>query len=144
MLTSLASASSSSGLTPAQVLTAYSAASFANGGSGQTIAIVDAYNDPNVASDLKTFDAKYGLATANLTVVNESGGSSLPSSNAGWSLEISLDVEWAHAMAPSANILLVEASSDSLTDLLSRREIRRGRVRGDLPGQRGFDELGHQ
>jgi subtilase family serine protease len=107
-------------------------------GTGETIAIVDAYNDPNIASDLATFDSSFGLApltpsatvggsTPTFTVENESGqalGSTggtgtAPSTNSGWALEISLDVEWAHAIAPGANILLVEANSSSFSDLFS-------------------------
>lgn len=88
-------------------------------GSGQTIAIVDAYNDPKITSDLGVFDQQFGLsAPPSLKVVNGNGSSKLPATDAGWAGEISLDVEWAHAMAPGANILLVEANSDSLTDLM--------------------------
>jgi subtilase family serine protease len=114
----------SSGLTVSQIETAYALTGVtgSNGtaaGAGQTIAIIDAYNDPDIKSDLATFDSSMGLPVANLTVVNQSGGTSLPASNASWSLEISLDVEWAHAIAPGANILLVEASSSNLNDLLA-------------------------
>ncbi|MGA3068471.1 MAG: S53 family peptidase, partial [Tepidisphaeraceae bacterium] len=92
----------------------------AGNGSGQTIAIVDAYNDPNIASNLATFDSTWGLAAPpSLKVVNESGGSSLPAANSTWDLEISLDVEWAHAMAPGAKLLLVEANSANMGDLLA-------------------------
>ncbi len=116
-----------SGFSPGQISQAYgfNQIYFANGaikgdGSGQTIAIVDAYNQPNIASNLQTFDAAYGLpAPPNFWVVNENGGSSLPAANQGWGLEISLDVEWAHAMAPGANILLVEANSSSYDDLMA-------------------------
>src|SRR5262249_3435777 len=66
-----------------------------------------------------TFDAKYGLPTANLTVVNQNGGTSLPQANASWAVEISLDVEWAHAVAPGAKIVLVEANSASLSNLMT-------------------------
>ena len=93
--------------------------SITGNGAGQTIAIVDAYNDPNIASDLATFDAKFGLPAANLKVVGETGSTKLPTTDAGWSLEISLDVEWAHAIAPGANIVLVEATSASFSDLLT-------------------------
>ena len=121
-----ASSSTVQGYTPAQIVHAYGfdQISFDNGavkgnGAGETIAIVDAYNDPNIAADLSVFDQQFGLsAPASLKVVDETGGSSLPSTNPGWAGEISLDVEWAHAMAPKANILLVEASSASTTDLL--------------------------
>jgi subtilase family serine protease len=99
-------------------------------GSGQTIAIVDAYNQPNIASDLQIFDATYGLpAPPSFTVVNENGGSSLPASDQGWGLEISLDVEWAHAMAPGAKIVLVEANTSSYTDLMASVNYAR-----NLPG----------
>jgi hypothetical protein len=75
-------------------------------GAGQTIAIVDAYYDKNVTNDLATFDAQYGLAAPpNFNIYAESG---VTQNNGGWALETALDVEWAHAVAPSANILLVE------------------------------------
>jgi subtilase family serine protease len=112
-------------LTPAQVRHAYGfdIASFKNGtvaanGNGQTIAIIDAYGDSKIASDLATFDKTFGLATANLTVVNQTGGTALPANNANWATETALDVEWAHAIAPGAKILLVEAKSANLSDLL--------------------------
>ena len=109
-----------SGYTPAQIQQAYGFNQVSNNGSGETIAIVDAYNDPKISSDLATFDGAYGLAPPpSFKVVNQSGGSSLPSSNASWGGEESLDVEWAHAMAPGAKILLVEASSASDTNLLA-------------------------
>ena len=73
-------------------------------GSGQTIAIVDAYDDPNIQADLNTFSAQFGLPTATVTRVNENGGSSLPATDpsGGWEMEEALDVEWAHAIAPGA------------------------------------------
>jgi subtilase family serine protease len=115
------------GFSPQQISQAYgfNQISLDNGtikgdGSGQTIAIIDAYSQPNIASDLAAFDAMYGLpAPPSLTVVNEYGGTSLPAANQGWGLEISLDVEWAHAMAPGAKILLVEANSSSYSDLMA-------------------------
>ena len=103
----------------------------AGNGAGQTIAIADAYNDPNIASDLSAFDSFYGLpAPPSFSVVNQNGSSSLatlpPVDPAGagpnvsnWEVEESLDVEWAHAMAPGANIVLVEANSNSLSDLFT-------------------------
>ena len=88
-------------------------------GSGQTIAIVVAYNAPNIAADLATFDSKFGLpAPKSFKKVSQTGSTSvLPATDANWALETSLDVEWAHALAPLASILLVEAKSSSLTDL---------------------------
>jgi subtilase family serine protease len=94
-------------------------------GSGRTIAIVDAYNAKNILSDMQTFNKQFGLQQFNVSggptfkVVSQTGGSSLPSNNSGWALEIALDVEWAHAIAPKANILLVEARSASYSDLMA-------------------------
>ena len=90
-------------------------------GAGQTIAIVDAYNDPNIRGDLAAFDAAFGIAAPpNFTLASQTGSTTrLPLTNAGWDTEIALDVEWAHAIAPGANILLVEATSDRWTDLLA-------------------------
>ncbi len=107
-------------LTPSQIATAYSMSLSSTTGGGETIAIVDAYNDPNIAADLATFDTEYNLPAANLTVENESGQTTrLPQTDAGWSLEIALDVEWAHAAAPGAKLVLVEASSASTSDLMT-------------------------
>ncbi len=115
--------------TPSQISSAYgfNQISFNNGtvkgdGTGQTIAIVDAYNAPNIKSDLTTFDSKFALAASpSFTVVNQTGGSKLPSADptGGWELEEALDVEWAHAMAPGAKIILVEANSSSTSDLFA-------------------------
>lgn len=116
----------SGSLTPAQVATAYGFSSIKFGsvqgdGTGQTIDIIDAYDDPNIQADLNTFDTQFGLPAATVTRVNESGGTSLPGadSTGGWEMEESLDVEWAHAIAPGAKIVLVEANSASDSDLLA-------------------------
>ena len=85
-------------------------------GRGQTIAIVDAYDDPTVLSDLRNFDRTFGLPDPVFTKATPQGK---PAMDAGWALEIALDVEWAHAIAPRANILLVEAASANLGDLLN-------------------------
>lgn len=113
------------GYTPAQIIQAYgfNQVSFGNGvagnGAGTTIAIVDAYDDPNIAHDLHQFDLAFGLPDPQLTKVNETGGSAMPAANSIWITEIALDVEWSHAIAPAANILLVEANSASLSDLMT-------------------------
>jgi hypothetical protein len=89
-------------------------------GSGATIAIVDAYDHPTIASDLAQFDSIYGLPDPpSFTKVNQIGSSIFPAANRGWSQEIALDVEYAHAMAPGANILLVEADDDSDSNMLA-------------------------
>lgn len=98
---------------PADIKTAYNLP--ASGGSG-TIAIIDAYDDPRVATDLATFSSQFGLPAANLEVHKMS---SYISASSGWALEISLDAQWAHAIAPNAKILLVEARTNSITDLIS-------------------------
>src|SRR5665213_545052 len=116
------------GFTPAQIRQAYgfNNITFSNGtvngdGTGQTIAIVDANNDPNINADLKTFDQQFGIAAPpSFTVVSQTGSTTkLPSLDPGWAGEISLDVEWSHAIAPGAKILLVEANSATLNDLMT-------------------------
>jgi subtilase family serine protease len=111
--------SNPTGLAPSTIESVYGFSSSDLAGAGETIALVDAYNDPDAASDLATFDAKYGLPTPSFSQVNETGGTTLPASNSNWDLEISLDIEWAHALAPGAKILLVEATSSGLSDLLA-------------------------
>jgi subtilase family serine protease len=110
-----ASPAAIAGYSPSFIIGAYNLQS-TNGGSGTTIAIVDAYNDPNVASDIAAFSAQFSLPAANLVIHKMS---STVASNMNWAVEISLDIEWAHAIAPYANILLVEANSNSLGDLLN-------------------------
>ncbi len=85
-------------------------------GAGQTIAIVDAYDDPTIANDLHVFDRTYGLPDPKFIKATPEGK---PQFDAGWSSEIALDVEWAHAIAPGATILLVEARSTSTSDLFA-------------------------
>ena len=106
------------GLSPAQVLHAYGFDQVSWKGLGETIAIVDACDDPTVAADLHAFDLQFGLADPKLTVTKLSLGGLTPTYDSEWALEISLDVEWAHAIAPKANIMLVEAPNASLGSLL--------------------------
>jgi hypothetical protein len=95
---------------PVQIRTAYGFNGVPLTGAGQTIAIVDAYNNPTIKSDLAMFDSNFGIsAPPSFSIVNQTGGSTLPTAtDSGWALESDLDVEWAHAIAPEANILLVE------------------------------------
>jgi subtilase family serine protease len=131
--------------TPAQIRVAYGLDAFpgtaAYQGAGQTIAIVGAFHNADIARELSTFSQKYGLpACATLSVAASATlplakagsnctittlyataagaiGSKAPGASAGWKTESSLDVEWAHAMAPLARIMLVEAASASDSDI---------------------------
>jgi hypothetical protein len=114
------------GYTPAQIKAAYGISSISFGavsgtGAGETIAIVDAYSDPNISSDLTVFDKEFSLAVPPSFIQESATGSTtkLPAADAGWDGEISLDVEWAHAIAPQAKIILVDASSDSMSSLMA-------------------------
>src|SRR5438445_2530192 len=117
--------SSPTGHTPSQIRHAYGFdqivfnGGISGDGSGTTVAIVDAFDDPKIANDLHQFDVAFGLPDPVFTKVNQRGGSTPPRADAGWASEIALDVEWAHAMAPGANILLVEADDNSYTNLLT-------------------------
>lgn len=129
MRESAGASNSPTGLTPQQVSQAYgfnqiNLGSGSSLGTGETIAIVDAYDDPKIQQDLATFDQKFGLP-APPSFTEQFVGGTRPSGNTGWSEEISLDVEWAHAMAPNANIVLVEAQSASLSSLLSAVDVAR-------------------
>ncbi len=109
------------GIFPATARHAYSFDQITNQGAGQTIGIVDAYDDPNIESDLGVFDSQFGLpacTSSNGCFRKVYAQGSKPNTNSGWALEISLDVEWAHAIAPQAKIVLVEAASNSFTNLL--------------------------
>jgi subtilase family serine protease len=115
-----AATSTPSGYGPADIQSAYGLS--ATGGSGKTVAIVDAYNDPTAEADLGVYRSTYGLpacTTANgcFRQVNQTGGATLPKTNAGWATEISLDVDMVSAACPGCHILLVEANSASFADL---------------------------
>lgn len=110
------------GLTPGLIAQAYGFNTAGSNGTGQTIAIVDAFHDPNLAGDLATFDQANHLpgqtaaqVAGFLSQSDQSGGQT----NDGWAGEEALDVEWAHAAAPGARIVVVEAKSDSLGDLMA-------------------------
>jgi kumamolisin len=101
------------------------------GGWG-AIALVDAFDDPSAANDISVFSNLFGLPAASFTKVyaNGNGDCSTPPANSGWALEEALDIEWAHAMAPSAQIYLVEACSNSNTDLFYAETVAAGLVAG--------------
>src|ERR1019366_391734 len=91
-------------------------------GAGATIAIVDAFDSPNAELDLNTFSTLYSLppcTTLNgcFTKVDQTGGTAYPVYNSGWEVEINLDTQWVHAIAPLAKIILVEADSNYDSDL---------------------------
>jgi subtilase family serine protease len=91
-------------------------------GSGKTIVIVDAYSNPYIPTDLSIQDATFGLPPASYTAVAPYGVPAFDINDpnqAGWAEEITLDVLWAHAMAPGANIELVEATSNDDADILA-------------------------
>jgi subtilase family serine protease len=116
------SAPPTSAFTPTIIRHAYGFDMVPNQGAGQTIAVIDAYDDANIESDLATFSSQFNLPSCTsadgcFTKLYASG--SQPAASAQWSIEIALDVEWAHAIAPQAKILLVEANSYALSDLLA-------------------------
>ncbi len=115
------------GLSPSTIKSVYNFPTSATAGSGTTIAVVDAYDDPTAEKDLNVFSREYGLpscTTANgcFTKVDQNGGTNYPRKDSGWALEISLDIQWVHAIAPGAKILLVEARSNSFSNLLSAED----------------------
>jgi subtilase family serine protease len=112
------------GYDPAQIRHAYGFDQIMFGGvkgdgTGQTIGIVDAFDDPNIFQDLNVFDTTFGLPGPASSFLTKATPQGQTRSNSSWAGEISLDVEWAHAIAPGAHILLVEAASNSLSNLLS-------------------------
>jgi subtilase family serine protease len=116
-----AATSSPTGYSPSQIQTAYNLPSA--GGTG-TIAIIDVYDDPTVLKDLNVFSNQFGLLPVNF---EEHKMAPVISVNSGWALEISLDVQWAHAIAPNAKILMVEAKTSYLSDLLAAIDYARNR-----------------
>jgi subtilase family serine protease len=106
------------GYGPADVRAAYNMnALYASGldGRGQTIVIVDAYGSPTIDRDAAAFSSFYGLPPVDLTIAKAPGLVHSPD-DAGWDGETTLDVEWAHAMAPAAKIVLVTATARSSLD----------------------------
>ncbi|MGC9175327.1 MAG: S53 family peptidase [Thermoprotei archaeon] len=104
--------------TPPQIAEYYGFNSMPGGGRGETIVIVDAFGSPTILQDVVVFDSYFHLPPIDLQVIKLIGpSSSTLQDREGWAMETSLDVEWAHAMAPYAKIVLVEASSDSVPAL---------------------------
>jgi subtilase family serine protease len=108
------------GIFPAKMQTAYGFNLVSNQGAGQVIGIVDAFDDPNIESDLGVFTKQFSLpacTTANGCFQKVYATGTKPKKNSNWSSEISLDVEWSHAIAPQAKIMLVEASGQTNAEL---------------------------
>ncbi len=114
-----------SGLAPADLQSAYKLPS-STGGSGQTVAVVDAYNDPTAESDLAAYRSAYDLPSCTTAggcfdKVNQTGGKSYPpqpdSEQGDWPVEESLDLDMVSAVCPNCHIMLVEASSAGMEDL---------------------------
>lgn len=153
------SRSSPTGLPPSAIASVYGLSGLSpssGAGAGQIIAIVDAYHDPHALTDLNTFNAAYGYAAlSTCTSLSQSGPcfaqydpQGTPSVNSGWVLEESLDIEWAHAEAPAARIVLVEAASNSLTNLfnavlyansLGATEVSMSWGGGEFSGETSYD-----
>ncbi|MGB8907821.1 MAG: hypothetical protein WCC84_03640 [Candidatus Cybelea sp.] len=105
------------GWAPSDFQTRYNLPSSTNG-SGQIVAIVDAYDNPNVAGDLSTYRSQFGLGTANFTKYNQNGQTSnYPSGSTGWGVEIDLDVQMVSAACPLCTIYLIEANTSNNSDL---------------------------
>ena len=123
--TPLATVNYTSGYSPADLKDAYKLPS-ASGlpGSGPTVAIVDAFDNPNAEGDLGQYRTQFGLGactTGNgcFKKVNQTGGSSYPAGDTGWGSEIDLDIEMVAAACPTCKILLVEATDNSFTNLMA-------------------------
>ncbi|MET9175274.1 putative Ig domain-containing protein [Streptomyces misionensis] len=120
-LASALAAAAPSGLSPANLHSAYNLPT--TGGSGLTVAVVDAYNDPNAESDLATYRSQYGLSACTkangcFKQVSQTGSTtSLPINDSGWAGEEALDIDMVSAVCPNCNIDLVEANSANDTDL---------------------------
>jgi kumamolisin len=129
---------SPSGETPASLRSVYNLPSTGGGG---VIAIVDAFDYPTAENDLNVFSSQFGLPSCTTITgcfkkVFASG--SQPAANCGWSQEAALDIEWAHAMAPNAHIVLVEAATNSFADLFAAVDVATSQV---LAGPTGRGEV---
>lgn len=108
------------GLRPKQVKTAYGINQITSRGEGQVIAIIDAYDHPNIEQDLAVFSKTFGLrpcTTANGCFTKVYANGTRPQMDPGWAGEIALDVEWVHAIAPAAKIILVETKDANPSSL---------------------------
>ncbi|HXF77948.1 MAG TPA: S53 family peptidase [Usitatibacter sp.] len=91
-------------------------------GTGQTIVIIDAYGSPTLEADVQAFSALFGLPPADITQIRMPGSTPFDfndNNQLGWAEESSLDVQWAHAIAPGAKIILVAAATNNDDDMLA-------------------------
>jgi hypothetical protein len=133
------------GLRPADLHSAYDLPESTDAAPGQTIGIVDAYDDPHAEADLAVFDQEFDLppctsANGCFKKVGEEAGSSLPAAEGEWAREIALDVEIAHAVCTECRIVLVEATSPAYVDLeaAERRAVSLGA--GEISNSWGGEE----
>src|ERR1022692_4691298 len=141
--------SSPHGFFPSQIKAAYGLNATPNQGHGQIIGIVDAFDDPNAESDLQVYDTQFNLplcTTGNGCFTKIKVGN--PPGDTGWGLEISLDIQQAHSLAPLARVILVEANSNSFDDLLAAVDaaVANGATQvsmswsgGDFDGEQAYD-----
>lgn len=128
--------------------------SFANGGAGMVIGIVDAFHYANNDADLARFNTDMGLPQCTLASgcfqdLDQTGGHSYCGPNSGWELETMLDLEWAHAMAPNAKLVLVEGCTNSFSDLATAVTTATGLAdvvsnsygAGEFSGENAFDPV---
>ena len=118
---------------PQQIRAAYNVPSNLTG-AGRTIVIIDAFGDPTVQSDLNTFDAQFGLPNTTINVINPNGAvfDATNPDDVDWAGEISLDTQWAHAIAPGATIDLLLAATDQDSDILAAQQYAINHNLGDV------------
>ncbi|HEV8625265.1 MAG TPA: S53 family peptidase [Acidimicrobiia bacterium] len=140
---------SPTGLTPAQIKAAYGFPTDYKAGAGETIAVVIPYHHPTIEADLKVFSKTFGLRPCTkvnycLKQVNHRGSkSNYPATSSLWATEVALDVQWAHAIAPGAKILVVEAKSDRLYDVLKAEDYATSHA-GYVSNSLGLNEFSGQ
>ena len=123
---------------PTQMRKAYGFDQLDVDGTGRTIVIVDAFQSPTIQQDLSLFDSVFGLPAGNLNIIAPDGLTPFDANDdnqVGWSGEITLDVEWAHAIAPGATIDLVLAKSNQDADILSATKYAVDNNLGDVISQ---------
>jgi hypothetical protein len=135
-------------LTPELLHEAYEQPNETTAGATQTIALIDAFNDPTIESDLAVYDSQFGLpactaANGCFKKVDEEGKASpLPENEGEWATEISIDVEMAHAICQNCHLLLVEASTEEFSDLGAAVNTAVKLGAGEISNSYGGTEIG--